>query len=423
MIHIELPLSKSQVNRALIAFAGQSNLLPWLSEHPEITTQGCRDTRLMVEALLKHATGQQSVDFLDAGTPCRLFTAYAAAKFKTPITITGNDSLNQRSISPLVDALTQMGAEIAYLGKTGYTPITIQKGIVQWNNVYISTEVSSQFASALLLIAPLFPNTKEITLTNSSHSHSYIDLTLHLLQEMAINIEEEFIGNTKKISLQGTYKQVSQPVPQPLKLETDWSSAAFFYPLLLGLNDTNSILLKGLDLYSDQGDVHLTALGHLLGIETKEHPKGVVIKRFKSNSIPPIDHNKQNIKVNLKNNPDLVPALVIGWCILGISVVIEGIENLRFKECDRIEALQENLMGLGCKLEQLGDQSRDLWRLDASNRTFPNSLHINAREDHRIAMAFSSLQNWIPTLTFSDVHCVEKSFPKYWEQWKKCTFE
>jgi 3-phosphoshikimate 1-carboxyvinyltransferase len=423
MIHIELPLSKSQVNRALIAVAAKGNLLPWLSEHPEIAAQGCRDTRLMAEALQKHKAGFQSVDFQDAGTPCRLFTAYAAAQFTQPITISGNNSLQSRAISPLVDALITMGARITYLNNVGYPPITIQKGIDQWQDVAISTSVSSQFASALMLIAPLFSGSKKITLTQNTHSQSYVDLTLNLLQSMGVDVEEEYIDDTRAITLCGSFDQIPLPSADQLELEADWSSAAFFYPLLLGLADTNSIVLEGLQLHSHQGDVQLAVLGNLLGIQTSEHPNGVLLYRTDTLSSLQDHNSEETMFVDLKDNPDLVPALVVGWCILGKSVVIKGIDNLRYKECDRIAALQQNLAGLDCSLERWDDDSSDLWHLDASNRSFPVSLHIDTKEDHRIAMAFSALQPWIEALTFSDSHCVEKSFPNYWGQWKKCTFD
>ena len=104
-------------------------------------------------------------------------------------------------------------------------------------------------------------------------------------------------------------------------------------------------------------------------------------------------------------------------------MIIEGIHNLRYKECDRIAAMQENIKPLGCTLTQVGIESEDKWILDCSQRIFPSQMHIETRSDHRIAMAFSALKHWIPNLTFSDTHCVEKSFPQFWEQWKKCTFE
>lgn len=420
MIHIELPLSKSQINRTLIAIAGQGNLSRWLSEHAEINSSGCRDTRLLVEALVNFQNGTSKIDFQDAGTPCRLFTAFAAAKFKSAICIGGNASLNNRSISPLVEALTLMGANIRYTTKEGYPPIVIENGIHHWQDVRISTAVSSQFASALLLIAPIFNGIKKLTLTEISHSQSYVDLTLHLLRTLGIDIEDQYLKDTREITLSGTYNEIPHPTPELLELEADWSSAAFFYPLLLGMKNTDSMVLVGLRLHSTQGDAQLATLGNLLGIQTTAHPNGVFIQRFDSSS-----HEKQEIlSVDLKDNPDLVPALVVGCCILGKSITLKGIENLRYKECDRIAALQDNLAPLGCSLEQWNnDDSADLWHLNASNRSFPDSMCIDTKEDHRIAMAFASLKNWIPQLTFSDSNCVEKSFPNYWDQWKKCTFE
>ena len=436
MIHIELPLSKSQVNRALIIMASKGNLTTWLSDNPDLISRGCRDTRLLIEALCKHSQGDSVVDFQDAGTPSRLFTAFAATQFNKPIQITGNQSLQGRKISPLVEALRSMGASIEYCGKEGFPPIHIQKRIEQWRDVQISAAVSSQFASALILMSPMYSGSKKITLTEITHSQGYVDLTIQSLKQIGIEISSKYVRETREIVVDGSYETIVTPTREQLNLEADWSAAAFFYPLLLGLKKVNSILLEGLNAQSEQGDVHLQWLGNLLDINTIQHPEGVVIQRSASNyEIPeesddgsdeePHDEEPHDelMLVDLGNNPDLVPALVVGWCIQGKSMILQGIENLRYKECDRIAALQNNLKGIHCTLEPWHDGGEDMWLLNAENRLFPSQLHIETYEDHRIAMAFSALSPWVQDLTFSNSHCVEKSFPSYWEQWKKCTFE
>ena len=422
MIRIELPLSKSQINRALIIVAAKGNLSEWLNQNPDIAKRGCRDTRLLIEALSQFAEDESTVDFYDAGTPCRLFTAFAASNLKRALTITGNASLCNRRISPLLDALTQMGAHIEYHNVAGYPPFSLQKSVEQWQDVQISVAVSSQFASALLLVAPLFSGTKKITLTEISHSQTYVDLTIHCLKNIGIEVNSTYVRETREISILGTYDSVPHPSRELLELESDWSSAAFFYPLLLGLKTKTCFLLEGLKLDSRQGDSQLKTLGLLLGIETREHAEGAVICRIDNTQELLEDSEDETLFVPLHDNPDLVPALVVGWCILGKSVMLQGIENLKFKECDRIAALQENLSRLNCTLEPWAE-TEDLWYLDASNRTFPAALQVETHDDHRIAMAFSALKPWIQDLSFSNVECVEKSYPHYWEQWKKCTFE
>jgi 3-phosphoshikimate 1-carboxyvinyltransferase len=446
MIHIELPLSKSQVNRALIIVASKGNLTTWLSDNPDVISRGCRDTRLLIEALRKHSQGDSVVDFQDAGTPSRLFTAFAATEFNEPIQIAGNQSLQSRKTSPLIEALRSMGAIIEYTGKEGYPPIHIQKGIEQWRDVQISAAVSSQFASALILVSPMFSGSKKITLTEITHSQGYVDLSIQSLKQIGIEISSKYVRETREIVVDGSYETIATPTREQLNLEADWSAAAFFYPLLLGLKKGDSILLEGLNAQSEQGDVHLQWLGNLLDIDTIQHPKGVVIQRSASiceiseesddsSNEDPHDEDFHDEKphdeephdelmlVDLGNNPDLVPALVVGWCIQGKSMILQGIENLRYKECDRIAALQNNLKGIHCTLEPWQDGGEDMWLLNAENRRFPGQLHIETYEDHRIAMAFSALSPWVQELTFSNSDCVEKSFPSYWEQWKKCTFE
>jgi 3-phosphoshikimate 1-carboxyvinyltransferase len=447
-IQINLPVSKSLLNRALIAIAGQGNLKSWLEDNSDIIANGCRDTQLLINALSQdNSAGESSTYyFQDAGTPCRLYTAFAAANFTSPCQITGNESLNSRSIEPLVTALIAMGADISYSDRNGFTPIQINRRITEWRDLTISAAVSSQFASALLLMAPMFKGDKKLIITDSSHSQAYIEMTVHLLNHLGIETSSMNEGTGLCLTIKGDYKSSNTPVNLEL-LESDWSSAAFFYPVLLGMSMDSTIELVGLKMIdsepntdlanvglkqnSSQGDAALSRLGAHLGIKATETENGILISRnpIKINQTLAfltddqiLDHD-QTLRIDLKNNPDLVPALVVGWCILGKSAIISGINNLRYKECDRILAIQENIKGLGCKLTMLGPEEDDRWILNCSGRFFPAQLHIETQSDHRIAMAFSALKPWIAALSYTDTTCVEKSFPQFWEQLKKCTFD
>ncbi len=468
-IQINLPVSKSLLNRALIAIAGQGNQKSWLENNAKIVANGCRDTQLLINALTQENTGESSTYyFQDAGTPCRLFTAFVAANFTSPCQIAGNESLNSRSIEPLVTALIAMGADISYSDRVGFTPISINRGITAWQDVTISAALSSQYASALLLIAPLFVGIKRIIITDNTHSEAYLEMTVQLLNRLGIETSSVKEGTALCITINGDYQSSNTPIDLDL-LESDWSSAAFFYPILLGLPDNVTLELHGLKLsnserntdrllsglqldegdesdgfpstqtltiseltaYSSQGDAAMCELGTHLGIKTIDTENGILISR-QNNHINPtpefleddeIIAHDQTLHINVKNNPDLVPALVVGWCIMGKSVVISGIENLRYKECDRIAAIQENMKSLGCTLRNFGSESDDLWILNCSGRCFPAQLQIDTQSDHRIAMAFSALKPWIPALSYTDAACVEKSFPQFWEQLKKCTFD
>ena len=447
-IQINLPVSKSLLNRALIAIAGQGNLKSWLEDNSHNIANGCRDTQLLLNALSQdNSAGESSTYyFQDAGTPCGLYTAFAVANFTSPCQITGNESLNSRSIEPLVTALIEMGADISYSDQVGFTPIFINAGITEWSDITISAAVSSQFASALLLMAPLFKGDKKLIITDSSHSQAYIEMTVHLLNHLGIETSSINEGTGLCITINGDYRCSNTPIDLEI-LESDWSSAAFFYPVLLGLpkdatiellglkmsdsKKTQDLSLEGSKIKSSQGDSAMCVFGNFLGIETIETEKGILINRH------PIEINQtlafladdeildhdQTLRIDLKNNPDLVPALVVGWCILGKSAIISGIHNLRFKECDRILAIQENIKGLGCTLTMLGSVEEDRWILNCSGRFFPAQLHIHTQSDHRIAMAFSALNPWIAALSYTDTACIEKSFPQFWEQLKKCTFD
>ena len=429
---IDLPVSKSLLNRALIAIACQGNLSQWLEENAKIANNGCRDTRLLIDALkVKNTDTDSEHYFQDAGTPSRLFTAFAAANFTGPCKIIGNNSLNSRSIEPLVSALTAMGAEIQYCDQIGFTPILIRKGIEEWTNVMISAALSSQYVSALLLIAPLVNGTKKITIVDGTHSQAYIDMTVDLLNGIGIETSTMSSDTERCITVHGEYRNSNHSN----LLESDWSSAAFFYPLLLGMPSDTRIELMGLRMSDFQGDAELHKLGTYLGIKSQKSENGILISRNPQVTESIASHitmhisnedllqREDTLRINLKNNPDLVPAMVVGWCILGKSVIIDGIHNLRYKECDRIAALQDNIKALGCTLSQVGLDIEDQWVLNCSVRFFPTECQINTQSDHRIAMAFSALKPWIPELSYTDAECVEKSFPQFWEQLKKCTFE
>ena len=470
-IQINLPVSKSLLNRALIAIAGQGNLKSWLEDNSHIIANGCRDTQLLINALSQdNSAGESSTYyFQDAGTPCRLYTAFAAANFTSRCQITGNESLNSRSIEPLVTALIAMGADISYSDRVGFTPISINRRIKAWRDVTISAALSSQYASALLLIAPIFFGNKRIIITDNTHSHAYIEMTVQLLNQLGIEISSVKDDTELCITINGDYQSSNTPIDLDI-LESDWSSAAFFYPILLGLPDAVTLELHGLKMLdsqadkelalmglqmdnsqgygekdveltesssittmgkSHQGDAAMCELGNHLGIKSIATENGILISRQNSHINPTpefleddeIIAHDQTLHINVKNNPDLVPALVVGWCIMGKSVVISGIENLRYKESDRIAAIQENMKSLGCTLRNFGSESDDLWILNCSGRCFPAQLNVNTQSDHRIAMAFSALKPWIPTLNYTDTACVEKSFPQFWEQLKKCTFD
>ena len=502
VIQIELPVSKSIGNRLLMIAALKGNLQEFLLANPVIEQNGCRDTALLIHALKQHESckntlltpglKQQEFDseyqtetadqgivnykFMDAGTPCRLFTAFAAAKFMGVCDITGNKSLNARSIAVLVDSLRDMGAQIEYLAHEGYTPIRIRKGINGWKHNEINANISSQYVSALMLIAPIFPGIKTLQVANNAHSLSYIELTASALNQANVSCSLEVNDRGPMIVIDGEYTNfIASAISK--SLESDWSSAAFFYPLLRAMPNQPSILLSSLNLDSIQGDAAMPDFGAVLGITSRQTQLGVIIEKTNISQQIPV--------LKLHNQPDLVPAIVVALAINQQSAILEGIENLKFKESNRIVALQSNLEKLCCtltqstaednlwndiaeasvnqsklesplnqsklesplnqsKLESPLNQSKlesppneqstevhfanhthstDSWYLNCSSIKFPTSMIVETHSDHRIAMAFSALHNIIPELTYTDRECVEKSFPNFWEQWKKCTFE
>ena len=434
-IHISLPGSKSQSNRALI-LAHQAQM-DFDNIH---NLSQSRDTQLLKSALLKlnalkknieensdffswahyqlnekevvhlnnHASNQledESFDFMDAGTPARLILAYFSA-LGIITTLTGNNSLESRSMQPLIDVLESGGAKYEYTKKSGHFPITITKGLWIFPKNTINRTQSSQYVSALMLIAPIYPGIKTIQMEGTAHSDGYIEMTQKVMADFGIEC-------TIDSELQQIIIQDQKPIQTELTIEGDWSAASYFYAVC-ALTQC-SIHMPDLKELSCQGDSLCAQFFNDLGVQTTFSELGCKLN-YTANLA-------KNIDWNLSGVPDLAPTLIVAAAALQLEGTIFGIENLKYKECNRIEALNENLAQFGYTLLQ-SSENLDIYYLQKTQESKVEDAIklIKTHSDHRMAMAFAPLAVQY-ALEFDDIECVEKSFPNFWVELQKCNFE
>ncbi len=393
-VFIQLPSSKSESNRILIinALAGGKSELFNLSE--------ARDTRTMIRLL---TTDEETWDVGDAGTTMRFLTAFAAATGKEKI-LTGTPRMQERPIKLLVDALATLGADIKYLKNEGYPPIHI-KGIKSQSTKTLSIrgDVSSQYISALLMVAPTLPEGLKLELVGTINSRPYIDMTLNLLK--IFGIRSEVNGN--KISIPN-----QEFTPSSYTVESDWSGASYWFSIA-SLAASSKITLKGLLKESFQGDSQVVQIMEKLGVKSSFSEAGVLLTK-----IP----HQQEVAIDFATCPDLAQTIAVVCAAKGISCKMTGLQTLRIKETDRIAALQNELGKIGASLtETVYDQE---WQLipPADDTWKTKSLFFDTYEDHRMAMAFAPLATLAP-VEIEDPGVVAKSYPRFWDNLQEAGFK
>lgn len=384
---VQLAASKSESNRLLLIQA--------LSEK-ELTLSNlsdARDTQTMLNLLAEKSS---IWDVKDAGTTMRFLTAYLAVKGEGQ-TITGTDRMKQRPIGLLVEALRQLGATIDYLEKDGFPPLRISKIEKQLTKkISIPGNISSQYISALLMIAPCLPKGLEIELSSAVTSRPYIEMTLKLMASFHVN--HSWAGDTIKIKPQsyseGTYE-----------VESDWSGASYWYSYVALNQEKGHLFLPNLNEYSTQGDQQIMSIMKPMGVITQFVDGGVRIKKKE------IEIRKQSI--DFKDCPDLAQTVMVVAAVNGIQLNMTGLESLRIKETDRIKAMKNELAKLGAVLSDDGNA----WILEPA-KTLPESVEISTYEDHRMAMAFAPLCHHMD-VTIEDPLVVNKSYPGFWDELQK----
>lgn len=429
---IQLPASKSISNRALIIHAlGKGDCLPE-------NLSDCDDTRVMVKALTE---GGDTIDILAAGTAMRFLTAYFSITPGQRI-LTGTARMQQRPIQLLVDALRQLGADIAYTNREGFPPLRIrgkepnncelknceQENCEQENNkqenyelknyeqevcekgkkeslcseLTLQGNVSSQYISALLMIGPMLPHGLTLHLSGNIISRPYIDLTLQLMGEF---------GAKAEWTSESTITVHPQPYHSvPFTVESDWSAASYWYEMA-ALSEEAEIELTGLFPNSYQGDSRGRELFSQLGVETAFTPHGVKLTKS--------GQRVERMEADLVDIPDLAQTFVVTCALLNIPFRFTGLQSLKIKETDRITALRNELRKLGYAIEEEND-SVLYWNGERCEAEV--SPLIATYEDHRMAMAFAPAALCCPSVRIAHPHVVSKSYPRYWDDLRQAGF-
>lgn len=390
---IQLPSSKSISNRALIINALADN-----AQMPD-NLSDCDDTRVMIQALQNEG---EVIDIMAAGTAMRFLTAYLSVTPGTCI-ITGTERMRQRPIQILVDALRGLGADITYVENEGYPPLRITGKELTGDSIHLKGNVSSQYISALLMIAPILKNGLHIFLTGEVISRPYINLTLQLMRDFGV--EAVWDSENSIVVAHQTYTGV------PFLVESDWSAASYWYQMA-ALSDKAEIELSGLFQKSYQGDSRGAEVFSKLGIRTVFTDCGVTLKKT-GQSVSRLEEDFIDI-------PDLAQTFVVTCALLDIPFHFTGLQTLKIKETDRIAALITEMAKLGYAIRE-ENNSELIWD---GERIDPQPVPvIKTYEDHRMAMAFAPAAIRFPEMRIAEPHVVSKSYPAYWEDLKKLGVE
>jgi 3-phosphoshikimate 1-carboxyvinyltransferase len=390
------PSSKSESNRVLVihALAGKEGELQNLSN--------ARDTQTMIRLLQND--NEETWDVLDAGTTMRFLTAYSAVSGKKRI-MTGTMRMKERPILLLVDALRTLGADISYQEKDGYPPMLIKPfdpKQVKTNTLTIRGDVSSQYITALLMIAPLLPQGLKLELTGKIGSKPYIAMTLQLMQKFGVTAKWE--GSSITVPHQN-YKGTTYSV------ESDWSAASYWFSVAALAPEAN-FFIKGYKSDSLQGDRVITSIMEKMGVKSTFTNEGLHLEKITGFVAQPFEQD-------FTDCPDLAQTIAIVAAAKGQVVTMSGLESLRIKETDRIAAIQNELQKFGSDLEELVKD--DTYKVVPGNFKM-NNQHIATYKDHRMAMAFAPLA-LLGELSIENPEVVEKSYPHFWEDLKALGFE
>jgi 3-phosphoshikimate 1-carboxyvinyltransferase len=383
--------SKSESNRLLLLQALYSNVVIENLSNSD-------DTNVLKQAL---ETSSHTVDIHHAGTAMRFLTAYYARTEGADVILSGSKRMHERPIKILVDALKELGANIEYIDVEGYPPLRIYGSKLEGDFVKMKANVSSQYISALLLIAPALPKGLTLELEGVITSVPYIKMTLALLNQ--IDVTTLFEQNTICISPKEDVKDTSYIV------ESDWSSASYFYSLI-ALSNHSKVTLTSYSGKSLQGDAALCDIYKDLGVDTVFNASETSITLTKS------DGKVSNfLSLNLSNTPDIAQTIAVTCFGLGIGCKLTGLHTLKIKETDRLSALKTELEKLGSAISITND-SLELEgnRAIAFSESNSGVCEIDTYQDHRMAMAFAPLALKFP-LIINDPMVVTKSFPSFWK--------
>ena len=381
---ITLNSSKSESNRLLIIQALSKEIININN------LSNANDTIILKNLLNKNSNSIWNIE--DAGTTMRFLTSFLSLK-KNEVKITGSKRMEKRPIAILVNALNEIGAKIKYLKKEGYPPIYIKNKISQKiNSIQIKGNISSQYISSLLLIAPILKNGIKIKIVEPFYSKPYIEMTLSLMKNFGIKYKwnKNKIKITNQKYLSGSYK-----------IESDWSAASYWYSIVSINDHIRSLKLIGLRKNSFQGDKIIADIMKNIGVYTRFERDGISLIK---------NSNLESTKeINFKNCPDLAQTILVIAAVKKIKLKLKGLESLKIKETDRLIAMKKELKKIGCNFYEANDE----WILEKRNNKLPKKLIINTYKDHRVAMSFASLSSKLE-LVIRDPEVVNKSYPNFW---------
>ncbi|MCB0472245.1 MAG: 3-phosphoshikimate 1-carboxyvinyltransferase [Flavobacteriaceae bacterium] len=402
-MNLALDYTNSEVRNAEITVSGsksESNRLLILEQwFPNLLLKNLSDsddTRHLQKAL---SSTDAIIDIGHAGTAMRFLTAYFAVAEGREHILTGSERMQNRPIRILVDALRMLGATIDYVEKEGYPPLRIKGKNILKDKVRIQGNVSSQYISALLLIAPKLKNGLEIELLETVTSRPYLEMTLDLLAQLGI--DTSFKGNSIKVFPKN---EIDDKV---ITIESDWSSASYYYSLVALSKAGTSITLSAFKKDSLQGDSVLAKIYRDFGVETIFGNNTIVLTKTEG--------HKKSIDLDLSNAPDIAQTIAVTCFGLGMECHLRGLHTLKIKETDRLVALQNELQKFGASV-RITDDSIVL----KPKQSGPDEqVIVQTYNDHRMAMAFAPLSLKIP-LTIADSEVVTKSYVTFWEDFNKC---
>ena len=389
----EISGSKSESNRLLILNSIYGNL--------KIDNLSNSDDTVILDKYITSLENQ--IDVHHAGTAMRFLTALLSIKTNKQFVITGSNRMKERPIKILVDALNKLGANISYCDKNGYPPLMIKGQEIVGGEISLSSQISSQYISALMLIAPILKKGLLINLEGQITSKPYLEMTLAILKKIGINCY--FKNNIISIESCATINSSS------ISIESDWSSLSYFYSTV-ALSSSSELNIGTFYKSSIQGDIRLSEIYTKLGVETKfiESSSRVSLKKINDFNRP--DH----IDLDLTENPDIAQTIAVTCFGLGISCDLFGLHTLKIKETDRLEALKTELSKLGA-IVKITNNSFHLFPSFSIN----TGISIKTYNDHRMAMAFAPLALKTP-LTIKNPEVVTKSYKDFWKDLKSLDF-
>lgn len=400
-IVITLPPSKSLSNRWLVVNYLRNGIfqLKHLSDSS--------DTHLLKQMLQQLRRGSSSPFYCgNAGSAARFMMALLAV---TPGThrLYGDKRMEERPMGDLVDSLRGMGLSIRYLGTDGHLPVEIVGASPRRKMAFVNPSVSSQYVSALMLVAPAMPDGMTLTMTGRPTSKPYIEMTRNVLETVGVEVGLSKNGRVYRIA-----PFSSRAAVKAVTIENDWSAASYFY-FVAALLGGKRLRLRGLSLDSCQGDRVVAEMFSQLGVVTTE-VRSPYRRSSRSLTIAAKGKVEKKVRFNFIDCPDLLPTVAVACAALGVDARMKGIKNLRYKESDRVSSVSTELAKMGCRIEVSDDEIHVL----------PSTLYpvvpVSTYGDHRLAMAFAPLMVLFPEMVIEDQGVVEKSFPDFWSQLQNC---